>query len=136
MVARLLRSGGAGALAAGTDLATLTLLVQVCGASPRAASVPALTLGAIVMFFGQKYLAFQSSGKPSLRELVLFAAVQVGGFALTAWLFDVLLRLVPLATEHYVLSRMLVTNLVWLGYSFPLFHFVFRKPSVPKPHAG
>ena len=129
LLARLLRSGGAGALAAGTDLATLTLLVQVCGVSPRAASVPALTLGAIVMFFGQKYLAFQSTGKPSLREMLLFALVQLGGFALTALLFDLLLRLVPLSAEHYVVSRMLVTNAVWLAYSFPLFHFVFRKPN-------
>jgi len=123
------RSGGAGALAAGTDLGTLTLLVQVFGVPPRAASVPALALGAIVMFFGQKYLAFQSSGKPSLREMLLFALVQLGGFALTAFLFDLLLRLVPLAAEHYVVSRLIVTNLVWLAYSFPLWHFVFRKPS-------
>ena len=129
MLARLLRSGGAGALAAGTDLATLTLLVQLAGVSPRAASVPALALGAIVMFFGQKYLAFQSSGKPRLRELLLFTLVQLGGFALTALLFDLLLRLVPLAAQHYVVSRMIVTNAVWLAYSFPLWHFVFRKPS-------
>ena len=124
-----MRSGGAGALAAGTDLATLTLLVQLGGISPRAASVPALALGALVMFFGQKYLAFQSSGKPSLREMLLFALVQLGGFALTAFLFDLLLRLVPLSAAHYVVSRLIVTNLVWLAYSFPLWHFVFRKPS-------
>jgi putative flippase GtrA len=129
VLARLLRSGGAGALAAGTDLATLTVLVQVFGTSPRVASVPALTLGAIVMFFGQKYLAFQSSGKPSVREMALFTLVQLGGFALTALLFDQLLRLVPLAAVHYVVSRMIVTNVVWLAYSFPLWHFVFRKPS-------
>lgn len=129
MLLRLLRSGGAGALAAGTDLATLTVLVQLFGVSPRAASIPALTLGTIVMFFGQRYLAFRSSGKPSLRELLLFALVQLGGFVLTAWLFDLLLRLVPLAVVHYVVSRMIVTNVVWLAYSFPLWHFVFRKPS-------
>jgi putative flippase GtrA len=129
MLLRLLRSGGAGALAAGTDLATLTVLVQLFGVSPRAASVPALTLGTIVMFFGQRYLAFRSRGKPNLRELLLFALVQLGGFVLTAWLFDLLLRLVPPAAVHYVVSRMIVTNVVWLAYSFPLWHFVFRKPS-------
>ena len=129
MLVRLLRSGGAGALAAVTDLATLTVLVQVFGLSPRGASVPALVLGAIVMFFGQKYLAFQSSGKPSLREALLFTLVQFGGFALTALPFDLLLRLVPLSAVHYVVSRMLVTNAVWLAYSFPLWHFVFRKPT-------
>jgi putative flippase GtrA len=92
------------------------------------ASIPALTLGAIVMFFGQKYLAFRSSGKPKARELLLFALVQLGGFALTAFLFDLALRGVGFAREHYVLTRLVVTNLVWLGYSFPLWHFVFPQP--------
>jgi putative flippase GtrA len=129
---RLARSGSAGALAGGTDLATLTLLVQVAHFSPRTASVPALTFGAIVMFFGQKYLAFQTAGKPSFRELGLFALVQLGGLALTALGFDLLLRTVPLSARHYVLSRLVVTNLVWLAYSFPLWHFVFRK----EPNSG
>jgi len=124
---RLARSGGAGLLAGATDLATLTLLVRAAGVSPRAASVPALVLGAVVMFFGQKYLAFRASGKPSARELVTFTLVQLGGLALTAWLFDWLLSAVPLATSHFVVSRMIVTNLVWLAYSFPLWHFVFRR---------
>jgi putative flippase GtrA len=125
---RLVRSGGAGALAAGTDLATLTLLVQMVGVAPRVASIPALTLGAVVMFFGQKYLAFQSGGKPSARELFLFALVQAGGLALTAGLFDLALCLVPFLVTHYVVARLVVTNLVWLAYSFPLWHWVFKKP--------
>ena len=107
------------------------MLVQVAGVAPRVASIPALTLGAVVMFFGQKYLAFQSSGKPSARELGLFVLVQLGGFALTALSFDLALRAVPLFARHYVVARMVVTNLVWLGYSFPLWHFVF-----PQPKAG
>lgn len=105
--------------------------MQAFGASPRAASVPALTLSAIIMFFGQKYLAFQNNAKPSLREIWLFALVQLGGLAVTALLFDLLLRAVPVSAEHYVVSRMVVTNAVWLGYSFPLWHLVFRKPGSP-----
>ena len=131
MLGRLLRSGGAGALAAGTDLLTLTLLVQMLGVAPRLASIPALTLGAIVMFFGQKYLAFQTSGKPSARELGLFSLVQLGGLALTALLFDRALHASPVLARHYVATRLVVTNLVWLGYSFPLWHFVFKKPAEP-----
>lgn len=133
---RLVRSGGAGALAAGTDLVTLTLLVRAAGVSPRVASIPALVLGAVVMFFGQKYLAFRASGKPSARELVTFALVQLGGLALTAWLFDRLLSAVPLATSHFLVSRLVVTNLVWLAYSFPLWHLVFRRPSAEPAEPG
>jgi putative flippase GtrA len=130
LVARLVRSGGAGALAAATDLATLTALVRLGQVSPRVASIPALTLGAVVMFFGQKYLAFQSTKRPSGREVTLFTLVQLGGLALTALFYDLAVRL-PAARAHYVLARLVVTNLVWLGYSFPLWHFVFTKPKAP-----
>jgi len=130
---RLVRSGGAGALAAGTDLATLTALSELAGVSPRIASVPALTLGTIVMFFAQKYLAFQSRAAPSGRELVLFALVQAGGYGLTLLGYDAALRFVPWLGGHYVVARMIVTNLVWLAYSFPLWHYVFRARAVDKP---
>jgi putative flippase GtrA len=130
---RLARSGGAGALAAGADLLTLTALSELFAVDPRLASIPALTLGTVVMFFAQKYLAFQSTGRPSTRELVLFALVQAGGYCLTLAAYDFSLRLVPWFAAHYVLARLAVTNLVWLGYSFPLWHAVFRQRAVDKP---
>jgi len=129
---RLARSGGAGALAAGADLLTLTVLSELFAVEPRIASAPALTLGTIVMFFGQKYLAFRSSGRPSTRELVLFALVQAGGYGITLAAYDCALRFVPWFEVHYVLARLIVTNLVWLGYSFPLWHWVFRPRAVDK----
>ena len=129
---RLLRSGGAGALASGADLATLTGLVELASVRPETASVPALTVGNVAMYFGQKYLAFQSGGKPTLRELAPFALVQAGGFALTALGYDLALRVAPALNAHYVGLRLIVTNLVWVGYSFPLWHYVFRPPTVDK----
>jgi putative flippase GtrA len=108
----------------------LTGLTELAGLSPRVASVPALVVSSIVMFFGQKYFAFGGRGKPTTRELLLFALVQVGGLVLTALLFELVVRLVPFLFAHYVLARILVTNLVWLGYSFPLYHLVFPGPKV------
>ncbi|MFZ5892408.1 MAG: GtrA family protein [Myxococcota bacterium] len=132
---RLARSGLAGAGASLADLALLTALVQFGGVAPRAASVPALLLGAVVMFFGQKYVAFRSHAKPSVREVVLFVLVQLGGFILTALLFDAALRLEPRLAPYYVAVRLVTTNLVWLLYSFPLWHLVFRASrSVDAPH--
>ncbi len=126
---RLFRSGLAGLLATLTDLAVLTALTELAGFSPRAASVPALVAGAIVMFFGQKHLAFGGHGKPRARELVEFAVVQLGGVVLTGFLYDSALRLVPSLAAYYVVVRLVTTNLVWLGYSFPLWHLVFRDRS-------
>jgi putative flippase GtrA len=128
---RLFRSGAAGAGASLADLAVLTGLVQLGGLSPRAANVPALVTGAIIMFFGQKLLAFKARGGSVARELLLFAAVQIGGLVLTGFLFDVALRTWPALEHHYVIVRLVTTNLVWLFYSFPLWHWVFRAPKSP-----
>jgi putative flippase GtrA len=126
LLARLVRSAGAGALASGVDLASLTALVSLAGLSPRAASVPALVLGCIVMFYGQKLWAFRAHGSRIGREALLFSLVQIGGLVLTALLYELAMRTTPLAAQHYVVVRLITTNLVWIGYSFPLWHLVFK----------
>jgi putative flippase GtrA len=124
---RLVRSGAAGLVATLADLGVLTGLTELAGTPARVASVPALLAGGVVMFFGQKYFVFRSRGAPRTRELTLFVLVQAGGLALTGLLYEALLRFVPSLTLHYVLVRLVVTNAVWLGYSFPLWHVVFRE---------
>lgn len=125
-IGRLARSGVAGAGASLADLAVLTALTEGFGVSPRAASVPALVVGAVVMFFGQKYLAFQSRSSVGRREVLAFSAVQLGGLVLTGLAFELALRVFPALSPYYVLVRLVTTNLVWLLYSFPLWHWVFR----------
>jgi len=122
-----MRSAVAGLGATLADLAILTGLTELASVSPRVASVPALVTGGLVMFFGQKYFAFRRAGAPRTRELVEFAAVQAGGLVVTGLLYESALRFVPSLTDHYVVVRLVVTNLVWLGYSFPLWHVVFRE---------
>jgi putative flippase GtrA len=131
VIIRLARSGGAGLVATLADLALLRGLAAF-GVSPRVASVPALTVGTLVMFFAQKYFVFESKGRPDRREVVLFALVQAGGYGLTLGLYDAALRLLPWFEAHYLVARLVVTNLVWLGYSFPLWHWVFRPRAVDK----
>lgn len=131
IVLRLARSGGAGLVATLADLACLRALAAL-DVSPRVASVPALTLGTIIMFFAQKYFVFESKGRPERREIVLFGLVQAGGYGLTLLLYDAALRLIPWFEAHYLVARLVVTNLIWLGYSFPLWHWVFRPRAVDK----
>ena len=135
LLARLVRSAGAGTIATLVDLGFLSFLVAVVGVSPRGASVPALVVGAVVMFFGQKYLAFRARRGDTKREIVLFALVQIGGLALSAILYDLVMRSSPAAARHYVAARMVTTNVVWLAYSFPLWHLVF-KPKADPPSPG
>jgi putative flippase GtrA len=129
---RLARSGFAGAFATATDLGTLTMLVSGLGISPRIANVPALVMGSIVMFFGQKHFAFRRGGGRLDREIAAFAVVQIIGLGLGAALFDLGLR-IPGAARFYVVVRLVTSNLVWLLYSFPLWHFVFKKSLAPDP---
>ncbi|MEO7111027.1 MAG: GtrA family protein [Polyangiaceae bacterium] len=128
---RLLRSAGAGAVSTAVDLTAITLLVEVAKWTPRAANIPALILGGITMFIGQKYFAFRARGDVK-KEIVLFVLVQAGALFLNGFLFDLGVRVSPLAARYYLILRMAVGNVVWLGYSFPLWHLVF-KPRVDKP---
>src|SRR5262249_7157941 len=81
------------------------------------------------MFLGQKHLAFRAKGGDVRREAIFFALVQLGGLVLNALLYDLVLRLVPAAAGAqgalYVPVRLVTTNVVWLGYSFPMWHLVF-----------
>jgi len=136
LAVRLLRSAGAGAAATLVDLAFLTALVSLAGVAPRVASIPALVLGNVVTFFGQKYFAFQGQRAHAAGQAASFVLVEGGGFVLNALLFELVLRLVPAATLHYALTRLLTTNAVWLLYSFPLWHLVFRPKTAAKPVEG
>jgi putative flippase GtrA len=134
LVMRLVRSGGAGILATVADVGTLTLLVSVFGVEPVRASVPSLVFGSIVMFLGHKYFVFEQRSVSTLgRETVLFTVVQVVGIVISTWVYKVLLGLAPIFQSHYVLVRLAANNLVWLGYFFPLWHYVFKStPPGPK----
>lgn len=126
---RLFRSGLGGLFATFADLATLELLVRGFGATPDLASVPALVVSNLVMYFAQKRIAFDGSGGAVKQEAGRFVLVQAGGFALIAGLYELAMRMVPGASDAYVLTRLVVTNLVFLFYSFPLWHWVFKRPA-------
>jgi hypothetical protein len=67
------------------------------------------------------------------RELALFVLVQAGALLLNGFLFDLGVRVSPFAARYYLILRMAVGNVVWLGYSFPLWHLVFKKRDAKLP---
>jgi putative flippase GtrA len=123
---RLIRSAIAGGLATVVDLAVLMGLVSLAQWTARSASVPALVAGAVAAFVAQKYYAFQAVGGPVVRQATQFALVQVGSAVLTGVFYDLVLGLAPAFASAYVIVRLVTSNIVWLGFSFPLWHFVFR----------
>jgi putative flippase GtrA len=125
---RFLRSSAAGLVATAFDIGTLTLLVSIAHTSPRIASIPALLMGNIAMYFGQKYFAFRSHADAK-REVPLFILVQGIGFALNIGLYDFVIRTVSVAASYYVVARLVTSNVIYCAYSYPLWHLVFKKRS-------
>ncbi len=123
---RLVRSALAGLAATGADLATLSLLVVFLHWSPRAANVPALLVGGVVNFVGNRVYAFHAREGNATVQAVGFTAVEVVALVLNGVLYDAVLRWVPVATQAFWLVRLLTTNAVFLVWSFPLWHRVFR----------
>ena len=123
LVKRVAGALGIGGLATLVDLALLVALVELLGVPPEAANVPALLGGAVVQFVGCRELVFRRGEKRSVRStLGPFACVEVCTLVLNAFLFVGLVKLLPLP---YALVRLLTTFVVFAGFSFPAWHWVF-----------
>ena len=125
---RLLRSGAAGLAATAADLATLALLVSWADWSPRAANVPALLVGGIVNFVGNRIYAFHARQGNAAVQALGFTAVECVALVLNGILYDFVLRELPGVAAVYWLVRLFTTNLIFLVWSYPLWHLVFRVP--------
>lgn len=132
----LVRSGAVGLAATACDLGTLCLLVYACGVPDRVANVPSLLPGLVVMFLGNKFFAFEDRSRAILRQGGLFLVIEMIGFGLNVLFYELIRVHFGL---HPLLARILGTNLVYLGFSFPLWSvLVFRqgRKATPEPSAG
>lgn len=120
---RLLRGAGVGVAATVADLVVLALLVEVATLPPTVANVPALLVGAAVQFAGCRHLVFDAAEGSLRRQLAGFAVAEAGTLALNGLAFHLLVTLTPVP---YALARALGTFLVFVGFSYPIWHVVFR----------
>lgn len=122
-------------IATGVDLLTLALLVEVGHWTPRAASPPALILGGIVNFIGNRDYVFRAQAGSIPKQALGYVAVELVALALNGIAYDTVLRAIPRATHVFWLVRLATTNLVFLAWSYPLWRKVFRirSPSSAPP---
>ncbi len=121
----LFRSAAVGLVATACDLGSLMLLIYVCGFSKRGANIPSLLPGLLVQFIGNKFFAFEDRSRAIVKQGTLFFAIEIVAFALNVLLFDVLVEMTQL---HEIAVRLVGTNIVYLGFSFPMWnYFVFRR---------
>ena len=133
-IAQLFRAGVAGIAATGSDLATLAVLVSVLHVDARIASVPALVVGGVVNFLGNRHFAFRAGHGHAGRQAAGYTAVEIVALALNGLLYDTVLRLVPAARPVYWLVRLITSHAVFLGWSYPLWRRVFAVPD--RAHAA
>ncbi len=126
---RLARAGVAGGAATAVDLGVLALLVSGFGMSARVASIPALLLGGVANFVGNRHFAFRAREGSLLRQAALYAFVEVLALAMNGALYDLVLRTVPGAPHAYVWVRLATSHLVFLCWSYPLWRKVFAVPA-------
>ena len=120
----LTRSAAVGLVATGLDFLALISLVSVLGVPPRVASLPALSLGIVAQFVGNKWVAFRDSSPDWWRQAVCFVAIEALGFMCSALCFD---RLLVLTHLPYVVCRALSTSLVYFCVCLPLWSRLFSN---------
>jgi putative flippase GtrA len=125
-IGTLSRSAAVGFVATGFDFIVLIALVSGLGLPPRIASLPALSLGIVMQFVGNKWIAFRDPSRDWLRQAACFLAIELLGFVCNAVCFDRLLVLTPLP---YVVCRALSTSVVYFGVCLPLWSRLFASAS-------
>ncbi len=128
---RSLLTGGAATLA---DLAVIAFAVGILHASPRAANIPALFVGATVQFFGNRHFAFRASSGKIQRQALLFVASEAVAMVLNAALYHAAAAL-PLTPITAVLARAITTNIVFLLWSYPVWKRIFHPGGRPRAPA-
>jgi putative flippase GtrA len=125
-VKKLVRAFIAGAAATLVDLGTLALLVSVFHVNARIASIPALVLGGIANFLGNRHYAFRAAKGSFSRQAILYTIVEVMALAMNGLLYDTVLRAFPMLSGAYWLVRLATSHVVFLCWSYPLWNRVFR----------
>ena len=115
---------GVGAIATVVSMGLLIGLVKYLHYSPHAANIPSMAVGSIIQFLGQRSLVFSASKDGSaFQQGLLFFLAELGTFFLNTFGFDAVVTHLGI---NYVIARLGVTTLVYLGFSFPVWHLIFR----------
>jgi putative flippase GtrA len=126
-LALVARSMAVGSIATVIDLGTLGLLVSGLGLSPRVASAPALVLGIVAQFVGNKLFAFGDRSRAWVRQGLQFLMVEALGFVANLVLFDLV---VTHTHWPYLPVRLCTTNVVYFGICLPLWSRIFHRSAL------
>jgi putative flippase GtrA len=127
---RFLRSSFVGILATVADFAVLEICVRLLHIEPSTAKIFSFLVGLAVQFFGNRTFAFNATGGSLRRQVLLFCGVESISLTLNWLFFRFLIRSLHLSIE---LANLIVTFVIYVGFSYPAWRIVFR---VSKPQAA
>jgi putative flippase GtrA len=120
---RFAKTAIVGGTATALDLLLLVVLVDGHVLTPEQANFPSLFAGSAVQFLGNRYWVFQAQDRPWGRQLLGFAIAEGISFGLN-WLgFDLLVKHTAI---YYPLARPLSVAIVFFGFSYPVWKWIFR----------
>jgi len=120
-IAQLGRSTIVGIVATILDYTILEICVRGLGATPLIGKIPALTVGTLTQFFGNRHYGFRAQSGKLHRQLPLFLLVEASAFLVTLEVFHLLVKWgVPLE-----IANGLSGTIVYFGVSYPIWHWVF-----------
>ena len=96
------------------------------GMSARAANLPALLAGGLVNFHGNRAFAFRATHGSLQKQATLFVLAELVTLGLNGVLYDFAMRAAPAGAISALVVRLVVQNIVFVGWSFPVWRRVFR----------
>jgi len=130
LLVRAMRLGRALIVGSGATLAdfsVFTTCVRAAGIAPSAARVPALLVGAVVQFFGNRSFTFRAQAGSLSLQAKLFLVFETVTFGLNWGVFHALEQNIDGAPPELV--SFAGTFLVFIGFAYPMRRLViFRLP--------
>ncbi len=122
---RFARALMVGAAATLSDFLTLTTLIHLAAVQPQIARAPALFVGALVQFVGNRVFTFRATDGSLARHARLFFLFEAAGYAANLGLFALLVRRLPRVPPE--LLSFVGTFLVFVAFSYPVRRLVIFR---------
>jgi putative flippase GtrA len=107
-----------GAVATACDFTVLTTLVRLASVDPAWARAPALAVGGLIQFLGNRSFTFRAQAGPVSRQARLFLLFESVTLGMNWLLYEGLLKLLPQVAPE--LLSFLGTFIVFIGFNYPM----------------
>jgi putative flippase GtrA len=107
-----------GGVATACDFTVLTTLVRIAGVDPAWARAPALAVGGLIQFLGNRSFTFRAQAGRMSRQARLFLLFESVTLGMNWLLYEGLLKLLPQVAPE--LLSFLGTFIVFIGFNYPM----------------